>query len=75
MNNNNSIHKISYEDKRKIIDFEIKRGEEKEKIIKPKLEKYFNTKLFPTNDGEGEKNYPFDFYTKTRYFEIKTKFK
>jgi hypothetical protein len=74
MNNNNSINKISYEDKRKIIDFEIKRGEEKEKIIKPKLEKYFNTILFPTNDCVKDKNYPFDFYSKTRYIEIKNRF-
>lgn len=74
MNKTYSNNKISYEDKRKIIDFEIERGEEKEKIIKPKLEKFFNTKLFPTNDGEGEKNYPFDFYSRTRYIEIKNRF-
>lgn len=68
------MNNITYDEKRKIIDFELKRGEEKEKILKPKLEKFFNTKLHPTNDGIGERTYPFDYYSKTRYIEIKNRY-
>tara|TARA_R110000737_G_scaffold339334_2_gene361165 strand:- start:1647 stop:2093 length:447 start_codon:yes stop_codon:yes gene_type:complete len=65
---------MDHKTKRQIIDFEIERGEKKEKELLPYLEEYFKTKLFPTNDCETDRNYPFDFYSKTRYIEIKNRY-
>jgi len=65
---------MDYKSKRKIIDFEIERGEKKEKELLPYLQDYFNTIFHPTNDCEEDRNYPFDFYSKTRYIEIKNRF-
>lgn len=59
---------------KEIIEFELNRGNKNEERIKPYLDKYFKTNLIHTNDGPEEKYYPFDFYTKSRYIEIKKRY-
>lgn len=64
----------NHKTKQEIIDFELHRGNKNEERLRPILEKFFKTNLIHTNDGPDEKFYPFDFYTKSKYIEIKKRY-